>query len=388
MTKGYVPVESAVVGYHMDLRPKNVLINQGDEPDSRNWKISNFGISTFKSLMRQKTEGETALQDDIDDIDSKSDISGNSNTLSVATIADSIFSSLAVLSRSSMSSLHASEDAANRLNELLLEDKVIHALCCKALSSIDRERFERNLRRLLKGFASELRKEAKSKEERSASHFVALRATNSAHTICNKLNRTRTGRITRIPATEEQDDDDCSDGSQSESSEDGLDGIQQLEIFIKTSQAIQILRENLKSFIEQFDEQNRKGNNDKIENVEHVVAAEPACLEVDGRSWVQQVMAFCDDALRIISQRSGPVEDGKTRIQWQCVSSQCKHTLERSDSKVRNVAIKSSTTSSRFKKGQQTATNVHLTTQIIAPQQVEARPSAVSHEPFQVAWEA
>jgi hypothetical protein len=302
------------------------------------WKTigtSNIGSQEPHSLkVKESVPVRGILQDDLD---IRSDISENSCTFSVVTNAESIFS-LSVLSGSSMSSLHRSEDAANRLIELLLEDKIIHVLCCKALSSIDRERFERNLRRLLKGFATELRKEAKSKEQKSASHFVALRATNSAHMICNKLNQTRNGRINRVSVNKDPDDEseDGSDDSQSESSEDGLDGILQLEIFIKTSQSIQILRENLRSFVEQFDEQKRKANNEKVEKVEHVIAEEPRCLEVEERGlkvqeaetyWVQQVMAFCDEAVRTICQRPRPVGLGKTRIQWQCVSFQCRNTV-------------------------------------------------------------
>jgi hypothetical protein len=142
--------------------------------------------------------------------------------------------------------------------------------------------------------------------------------------ICSKLNKTRS----RISATEERDDG--SDDTQSESSEDVLDSIQQLEIFIKTSQAIQVLKENLRYFVEQFDEGDRKGNNEEVSNV---AVEEPKCLEVEERGrkdqvvethWVQQVGDFYDAALRIICQRQGLVETGKTQIQWQCVSFQCK----------------------------------------------------------------
>jgi hypothetical protein len=145
--------------------------------------------------------------------------------------------------------------------------------------------------------ATELRKEAKSKEQKSASQFVALRARNSAHIICNKLNKTKNGRMNRVSAAKDQDDEneDGSDDSQSESSEDGLDGIQQLELFIKTSRAIQILRENLRSFVERNDEQSKKVNNGKVEKVEHIAAEERGLKAQDAETyWVQQVMAFCD----------------------------------------------------------------------------------------------
>ena len=92
----------------------------------------------------------------------------------------------------------------------------------------------------------------------------------------------------------------------------------------------------MRSFVEQFDAQNRKSNNERVEKVEHVAAEEPRCLEVEERGlkvqvaethWVQQVMTLCDEAVRVICQRRRPVGPGKTRIQWQCVSFQCRNTV-------------------------------------------------------------
>jgi hypothetical protein len=118
--------ESVQLQDDLDRQARNArLIEQHEELAKRNAKLED--LRPVQGILQ-------------DDIDIRSDISGNSNTLSVVTIADSIFSS-SVLSGSSMSSLHHSEDAANRLIELLLEDKIIHALCCMALSSIDRDRF-------------------------------------------------------------------------------------------------------------------------------------------------------------------------------------------------------------------------------------------------------
>ncbi|KAJ8058189.1 hypothetical protein OCU04_012388 [Sclerotinia nivalis] len=186
-----------------------------------------------------------------------------SATESVVSVADSIFSAISLTTGSSMSSLSVSQTATDRLVRLLLEDTVIKPLCEDALreNGLSRERFERNLSRLLKGFAVELRKEAQTRGERQAAHLVRFRARNSAHMICSTLRtekeeeNTKAGLATAPHSNIEKDEpegdmdvEEDSDGL-SESSEDTPDDFQHLENFVKDSKAFQSFRENLRAFI-------------------------------------------------------------------------------------------------------------------------------------------
>lgn len=185
-----------------------------------------------------------------------------SATESVVSVADSIFSARSLATGSSLSSLSASQTATDRLVHLLLDDTVIKPLCENALreTMMSRERFERNLSRLLKGFAVELRKEAQTREERQTAHLVRFRAGNSAHMICRTLNTERGGKISAtgtdistLPVVEPQDtegdlDMDVDSESASESSEDTPD-FQHLENFARESKAFESFREKLRTFI-------------------------------------------------------------------------------------------------------------------------------------------
>ncbi|TGO34436.1 hypothetical protein BHYA_0197g00130 [Botrytis hyacinthi] len=187
-----------------------------------------------------------------------------SATDSVVSVADSIFSAISLATGSSMSSLSVSQTATERLVRLLLEDAIIKPLCEDAFqeNGMSRERFERNLSRLLKGFAVELRREAQTREQRQAAHLVRFRARNSAHVICSTLRKEKeqkgsnnvsdSSRADLLNVEEEMecdlDIDDDSD-SASESSEDVSDDFQHLELFVKESRAFELFREKLRIFI-------------------------------------------------------------------------------------------------------------------------------------------
>ena len=80
------------------------------------------------------------------------------------------------------------------------------------------------------------------------------------------------------------------------------------------SQAIQVLRENLRSFVEQFDDGNRRGNNEEVKNV---AVEDPGCFEADERGRrdleVETHRVFCDAAARNICQRPGIVILGRRK---------------------------------------------------------------------------
>ncbi|KAF7913064.1 uncharacterized protein EAF01_002085 [Botrytis porri] len=227
----------------------------------------------MSSNVSSSTLSENSINSDshsrlpIEDIpDDQSDNSFESSaTDSVISVADSIFSAMSLATGSSMSSLSVSQTATDRLVRLLLEDAIIKPLCEDALREnlMSWERFERNLSRLLKGFAVELRKEAQTREQRQAAHLVRFRARNSAHVICSTLrtekepkgsnNVSGSSTASRVNVEEEEtecdlDMDDDSD-SASESSEDAADDFQHLELFVKDSKAFELFREKLRIFI-------------------------------------------------------------------------------------------------------------------------------------------
>jgi hypothetical protein len=183
----------------------------------------------------------TTIRSDKKGDDMESEASGRSGASSIASITKSIFS---MVSGSSMSSIVGPQSAVERLVILLLNDSVIKSLCTDALFTLVSERFERNLRRLLKEFAVGLRREAESEQERHTAQFVRLRARNSAYIICTTLSKKK----------KEQGEVDVevgyvSEESDSDRSDDEVDDLQQLERFIKSSQAIETLRENLRAFV-------------------------------------------------------------------------------------------------------------------------------------------
>lgn len=197
----------------------------------------------ISSSQRNSADGAFVGNEDDDTQSVRSDFS---NTSSLASIAESIFSHI---TGSSMSSVAGSAGAGERFVALLLGDSIIHPLCAEALASIPPERFERNLRRMLKEFAVHLRKEAASIQQRNAAHFVRFRARNSAHILCNRLcSRDKAPERKAEEPAQEADDADSEDSSSNES-EDQADDLQHLELFIKNSKAIDMLREKLRLFV-------------------------------------------------------------------------------------------------------------------------------------------
>ena len=185
--------------------------------------------------------GRTVAGDD----DAESEVSNISGASSLASITESIFS---IISGSSMSSIAGPQSAVERLVTFFLDDHVIKSLCADALSTVAQGRFERNLRRFLKDFAVGLRKEAGSDQERRAAHFVRLRARNSACMICSAL------RKKKLHKTDAIEFDYASEEIDSDRSDDEVDDFQQLERFIKESEALQTLRERLQAFVHPADQ--------------------------------------------------------------------------------------------------------------------------------------
>ncbi|TEY61539.1 hypothetical protein BOTCAL_0167g00140 [Botryotinia calthae] len=240
---------------------RNLLMRHRSDRGLVSSNLSSFPLS------ENSTNNDSCSEQPIEDIpDDQSDNSFElSATESVVSVADSIFSAMSLATGSSMSSFSVSQTATDRLVRLLLEDATIKSLCEDALreNGMSRERFERNLSRLLKGFAVELRKEAQTREQRQAAHLVRFRARNSAHVICstlrtekeqknsNNVSDSSAATLLNVEEAEMECDLDMDDDSDSasESSEDSPDDFQHLELFVKDSKAFELFREKLRIFI-------------------------------------------------------------------------------------------------------------------------------------------
>ena len=270
----------------------------------------------------------------------------NSGTWSIISAAKSIFSTQSAISGSSASSLNTSHDMIERLVGLFLEDDTIKSVCLDALVAIPRVRFERNLRRLLMTFATELRQEAATEGEQNAARFVQHRARNSAHLICNRLGHPSKAKG---PMELNDDDDEVSDESESNRSEGNPDSIHQLEAFIKMSKALNSLRNSLDLFVRRVidsDTQN-KPEDEKCKATETLLKAglpfpadehsktlatginEPTASPNTSqmRSRMQMLTLYSAQfarravhSLEIISLLRPSLAHGKTRVEWQCVS--------------------------------------------------------------------
>jgi hypothetical protein len=113
------------------------------------------------------------------------DIDKESNSSSIS----SVFDSYSRPSISSASSVADPRESLDKLTELLLRDAGLKALCIDGFTALDSDRFNRNLRRLLKHYAVDLRNEAKSEFELGVSRFVRARARDISGAIRRALDQ-------------------------------------------------------------------------------------------------------------------------------------------------------------------------------------------------------
>jgi hypothetical protein len=245
--------------------------------------------------------------------DNRSDISDVSRS-SVTSMPSSLFS---VATGSSMSSIGGPEGAEDKLIYFLLGDNLFHSLCIDALNSISQARFERNLRRLLVTFATELKKEAKTPQEKRAAQFVRSRARNSAHIICNALKpiypKPKSAveeplLVEDLPYRESLSSDD----STSDASEDDLNDFQELERFIACSSALEILKEKLRAFI--HPEATRETAKDKPALRTRILS-----LKLIFSAVLSNIKISAIRTKFFTMREADPVEAGKIRVEWQCV---------------------------------------------------------------------
>jgi len=107
---------------------------------------------------------------------------------------DSSISSILNLDTSSISALSSESSVStmplgisDQLVNLLLEDKGFEAMCRDGFRSLDAERFERNLRRLLRHYSAALRRNASIELEITAAKYVRRKSRYVANVIRRKL---------------------------------------------------------------------------------------------------------------------------------------------------------------------------------------------------------
>jgi hypothetical protein len=269
---------------------------------------------------------------------------------SLASVVDSIFT---IASGSSMSSLPGPQGAGERLVSLFLDDTVIKRICSYAVLLIEKERFERNLRRLIKDFAAELRKEAGTVEQRHVVNFVRFRARNSAHMMCNLHVEKTSPRVEkRIPNVADEEEVDSEDDD-STPSDDELDNLKQLEKFINESRAFAIFWTKLKVFVyppEKGVDHARVDPEKMFEEGNNNVADE----KMTSTQRSSSVLDMIATAFRMTRQ---PIPRGKTRIEWKCVRPTQAIFSIMINGKNRSVGTQSTTTSSSLCQEPQTASN-------------------------------
>jgi hypothetical protein len=285
------------------------------------------------------------------DVNDLSKVDDAASASSLESVADSIFS---ITSDSSISSLPDPVGAGERLVALLLEDSTIMQLCSDALFIIEQEKFERNLRRLLKDFATELRKEASTIQQHHAAHFVRFRARSSAHVICNSLigdlvPRKKPNQQHEPNEIDEEDHD--SDDDDADGPEDEVQNIQQLELFIKSSGAFEGFREKLRMFIyasekrvQQKSQEPQSTDNMNVEEEENmsptgsdkyksrkdalqketqaesILTKRPRDPDPQRLSWISGVLApVLNVIIALLRKERPPVAAGRTRVEWTCV---------------------------------------------------------------------
>jgi len=243
------------------------------------------------------------------------ELSHNSNmsvASSLPSVVDSIFT---IASGSSMSSLPGPQGAGERLVSLFLGDTVIKRICSYAVLLIEKERFERNLRRLIKDFAAELRKEAGTVEQRHVVNFVRFRARNSAHMMCNLLIEKTSPRVVKIIPNAADEEEVDSEDDDSAPSDDESDNLKQLEKFINESRAFEIFRTKLKAFVyppRKGVDHARVVPEEMFEEGDNNVADE----KMTSTQRSSSVLDMIATAFRMARQ---PIPRGKTRIEWKCV---------------------------------------------------------------------
>lgn len=153
---------------------------------------------------------------------------------------------------------------------------------------------------------------------------------NSAHIICNRLRPKESMPTRKLEDKPVLAIEEFSDESDSDRSDDETNDLQQLEVFIKTSSALEVLRTNLRAFIyPQTQTVGPKPNgdisevpSDDTDGHEGVKSDERSCNESPGAVTLpSQRSKLLSNMRALVKMQPRPVPEGRTRIAWKCVSS-------------------------------------------------------------------
>jgi hypothetical protein len=208
-------------------------------------------------------EASSLFQQGLDNLNTSMDASrrgrrgssSSESSISIASIADSIFTTVTTSSRSSIYETNMQIEAPKQLAQFLLRDDVLKPLFQEALGKIGCERLERNLSRLLKRFAMDLRKESSNPLMTRVALFICKTRGRVSHITCECLEEERLVEdLAEVISTISEDavlcsSDENSDAFDSDDEETDTIDFDNVKVFILGSTAIERLRQNVRKFV-------------------------------------------------------------------------------------------------------------------------------------------
>ena len=234
-----------------------------------------------------------------------------SRSSSLASISESVFSTA---SGSSKPSIRGFEGASEQLAWLLIEDSKLQLVWQEAAVAVSLDRLERNLTRLLKIFAAELKEEAVTVQERRLAHFIRAEAKHSAHLIRREIDDNE----------ELWESNQKLDESESDDGDDETLNFKQLEKFLINSLAFETFRKNLRQFISP--QLQSSGNKEETErelwSILPFAEFQPGDAVPDVWRDLKGLKSFSRSLLKARNKlfKHPPIAKGTKRITWTCVS--------------------------------------------------------------------
>ena len=251
-------LDEAIDNVHEAMRSKN---SKFDEKNALQI-VAEEGSEGLRSPLEHAAATKDRYSIPADTLDIRTDESNDFMQVSDAESICSVDSKASSLSsRSSLYSHEESKTASEELTALLVNDKTLSRTFNAAFEDekSSSERFERNLRRLLKQFAVELERETQESLERAAARFTGKHAKDIAHRI-TQLKELESGilrnqyadeRWTQRPRKVNMDESQSSDGSDSEDHDEAnFVSFQNIHTFIISSKALCFLRHRVLRFVQ------------------------------------------------------------------------------------------------------------------------------------------
>ena len=251
-------LDEAIDNVHDAMRSKNLKIDEKNALQI----VAEEGCKGLRSPLEHDITTKDRYSIPADTLDIRTDESNDFMQVSDAESICSVDSKASSLSsRSSLYSHEESETASEELTALLVNDKTLSRTFKAAFEDekSSSERFERNLRRLLKQFAVELERETQESLERAAARFAGKHAKDIAHRI-TQLKEVESGilrnqyadeRWTQRPRKVNMDESQSSDGSDLEDHDQAnFVSFQNIHTFIISSKALCFLRHRVLRFVQ------------------------------------------------------------------------------------------------------------------------------------------